>query len=101
MRPRIAIFLIFVLLILGFLATRLVAFIQLFFEHSGIAITQDEIAAAHHATTPDPRPQLIPKILHQVFHDWRNESMPPDWNDVRHTCIDLNKDWEYKVRGLV
>ena len=103
MRPRagIAISLLLILLTLGYLATRLVFFVQLFFEHAGIAITQQEIAAAHAATTPDERPALIPKIIHQVFHDWRDESMPPDWDEVRHTCIDLNKDWEYKVRDNI
>jgi hypothetical protein len=47
---------------------------------------------------PDARPQLIPKIIHQIFHDWRNQSMPSDWEQLRQTCIDLNEDWEYMVR---
>ena len=36
-------------------------------------------------------------IIHQVFHDWRNESMPLDWDELRQTCIGLNEEWEYKV----
>ncbi|MCJ1286152.1 hypothetical protein MMC26_005497 [Xylographa opegraphella] len=79
--------------------SRLVAFVQLFFQHSGIAITQNEIADAHPTGSVDARPQLIPKIIHQVFHDWKfhNQTMPSDWDEVRQTCIDSNKGWEYRL----
>jgi hypothetical protein len=102
MRLRIYIILLFLLLTIGFVVSRLVAFIQIFFEHAGIAITQDEIKAAYQGES-DPRPQYIPKIIHQVYHDWHNASnpvIPSDWDEVRHTCINLNKDWEYKVRSV-
>ena len=96
---RIYIYLLVALFLtyLVFLISRLLAFIQLFFEHSGIAITQNEIARAHTVNTPDPRPQLIPKIIHQVFHDWRNESMPADWEELRQTCINQDNGWQYLV----
>lgn len=97
MRSRISILAILSFLVILFLLSRLYAFVQLFFEHSGIAITQREVALAHSATSPDSRPQYVPKIIHQVFHDWRNESMPLDWDELRQTCISLNEDWEYKV----
>ncbi|MCJ1472476.1 hypothetical protein MMC13_001124 [Lambiella insularis] len=97
MRPRFY-FLILLFLALFFFISRLVSFIQLFFEHSGIALTQQEIAEAHAGTTPDPRPQVIPKIIHQVYHNWHNQSsMPEDWQTLRQTCIKLNEDWEYKL----
>jgi len=89
--------------VLVLVVLRVLAFVQLFFGHSGIAITQQEIKDAYIRPIPDARQQAIPKIIHQVFHDWRNESMPADWKDVRQTCIDLNPDWEHKVhlsRGL-
>ncbi|MCJ1391681.1 hypothetical protein MMC18_004546 [Xylographa bjoerkii] len=98
MRPRIYVIIV-VVLVQVFLILRLVAFIQLFFEHSGIAITQNEIAEAHPTGSEDPRPQLIPKIIHQVFHDWKyhNQSMPSDWDEVRQTCIDSNIGWDYRL----
>ncbi|MCJ1439458.1 hypothetical protein MMC27_008852 [Xylographa pallens] len=98
MRPRNYV-IVAVVLVQLFLISRLVAFIQLFFEHSGIAITQNEIAEAHPAGSEDSRPQLIPKIIHQVFHDWKfhNQTMPSDWDEVRQTCINSNRDWEYKL----
>jgi mannosyltransferase OCH1-like enzyme len=100
MRSRLIILIIlFILLTLGFAISRLVAFIQLFFEHSGVAITQQEIASAYAELGAQRRPQLIPKIIHQVFHDWRhqNRSLPSDWDDLRQTCINLHEDWEYVV----
>lgn len=97
MRSRISVLLILILLTFVFFLSRLYAFIQLFYEHSGIPITQREVALAHSGSTPDSRKQYIPKIIHQVYHDWRNKSMPGDWDEVRQTCISLNQGWEYKV----
>ncbi|KAH6684272.1 nucleotide-diphospho-sugar transferase [Halenospora varia] len=102
MRARVYITFIalLILLTLAFIASRAAKFVQLFFEHSGIAITQDEVAAAHNATIPDSRPQLIPKIIHQVYHNWhdpKNETMPADWDELRQSCITLNPGWEYKL----
>jgi hypothetical protein len=42
----------------------------------------------------------IPRIIHQVFHNWKdpgNETLPADWEAVRMTCVEKNKDWEYMV----
>jgi inositol phosphorylceramide mannosyltransferase catalytic subunit len=100
-RVRIAVITVVLLASLGFIVYRIAGFASLFFEHSGIAITQDAILAAHSGKTPEARPQVIPKIIHHVFHDWHNESMPKDWDDVRQTCINLNPDWEYKVSRRV
>ncbi|RDL34970.1 uncharacterized protein BP5553_06901 [Venustampulla echinocandica] len=101
LRADLAILLLLVFLALAFIATRIASFVRIFFEHSGIALTQDEVAIAHNSTSnPDRRPQLIPKIIHQVFHNWRdpgNETIPSDWDDLRQSCIDLNPTWEYKL----
>ena len=101
MRPRIYIPLILILVLIVYFVTRLVGFLHIFFEHPGIQITQDEAKAAHLAQTPDLRPQLIPKKIHQVYHDWsgNNTSLPADWDQVRQTCIRLNEDWNYTVSG--
>jgi len=85
---------------IGYCVSRLLVFKQIFFEHAGIAITQPEVEAAYQGAN-DTRPQLIPKIIHQVFHNWKdpgNETLPSDWDHVRKTCTDANPDFEYKVR---
>ena len=100
MRPRLILLIaLFLLATLGLVVSRLLAFVQLFFEHSGVAITQQEIASAYAEPGGQQRPQRIPKIIHQVYHDWRhqNQSLPSDWDDLRQTCIGLNEDWEYMV----
>jgi inositol phosphorylceramide mannosyltransferase catalytic subunit len=77
----------------------LLVFKQIFFQHSGIAITQTQVAELFDGEG-ETRPQLIPKIIHQVFHNWHdpgNDTLPSDWQDVRRTCIDTNLGWEYKV----
>jgi hypothetical protein len=58
---------------------------QLFLEHPGIPITQREVALAYSGS--DSRPQYIPKLIHQVYHD----------NTLQQTCISLNQEWKYKV----
>ena len=88
------------LAVAGYIVSRLLVFKQIFFEHAGISITQPQVAAAYGGAN-ETRPQLIPKIIHQVFHNWRgpgNETLPSDWDHVRKTCIDKNTDWEYRVR---
>lgn len=83
--------------------TRLIGFVHIFGQHAGIAITQDEVLDLHTANTPDTRTQHIPKIIHQIFHNWHdpgNSTLPSDWQDVRQTCIDHNPDWEHRVSGI-
>lgn len=88
------------------LAGRASAFAHIFLADSrpGIRLTQDEAAAAHASRGQnDTRPQLIPKIIHQVFHNWHdpgNDTLPADWAQVRQTCVKANPDYEHKV-GLV
>ena len=81
------------------IVSRLLLFKQIFFQHSGIAITQTRVAELFD-DEEETRPQLIPKIIHQVFHNWRdpgNDTLPSDWQDVRQTCIDTNPGWQYNV----
>lgn len=89
-----------VVLVLGTCVARLVGFLHLFFEHSGITLTQQAALDAYNDNATNPRPQLIPKIIHQVFHNWRqpgNNTLPTDWQEVRQTCIDLNPDFDVKL----
>ncbi|KAL2067502.1 hypothetical protein VTL71DRAFT_1927 [Oculimacula yallundae] len=89
------------LIVLGF---HIVAFIHLFFEHSGIAITQDEILSAffkdQDVSEGKRRKSYVPKIVHQVFHNWKdpgNETLPDDWRAVSKTCKEKNKGWKYML----
>lgn len=89
-----------VVIVLGACIARLVGFLHLFFEHSGVTLTQQAALDAYNNNATNPRPQLIPKIIHQVFHNWRqpgNNTLPADWQEVRQTCIDLNPDFEIKL----
>lgn len=92
-----------ILLLLLDIAWRLIAFIHLFGifgDHAGIRSTQVEIALAYNNGTSDPRPLVVPKILHHIFHNWHdpgNDTLPPHWEAARQTCIDLNPDWAHKV----
>lgn len=80
-------------------------FIQLFFEHAGTAISQEEIWGAHFPSEgkKDERKPFIPKIIHQVFHNWKepgNETMPGDWEEGRRGCVGKNGDWEVLVSRI-
>lgn len=85
---------------LGYVLSRLLVFKQIFFAHAGIAITQPEVVAAYPGIAAK-NPQHIPKIIHQVFHNWKvpgNDTLPAGWAETRQTCIDLNPHFEIKVR---
>ncbi|KAJ5983685.1 hypothetical protein N7481_005784 [Penicillium waksmanii] len=82
--------------------SRIIAFAQLFGltkPHSGIRITQAEVAAAHRINS-DPREPLVPKIIHQIFHNWHDandDTLRPDWAAARKTCVNLHPDWEHML----
>ena len=42
-------------------------------------------------------PQLIPKVIHQVYLGWDDLSMPEHWKAPQQSCLDLHPDYEYKV----
>ncbi|CZT48347.1 related to SUR1 protein [Rhynchosporium secalis] len=84
------------------------AFIHLFFTHAGITITQNEILDAYTAdqdlAVGVRRESYVPKIVHQVFHNWKepgNETLPSDWEVVSGTCKGRAKgwsgEWEYML----
>ena len=89
------------------IASRVARFIAIFGTHAGPALTQEEVEAAYNSTIGDggdkgaTRQQYIPRIIHQIFHNWKdpgNETLPADWDAVRQTCIKQNPDFEYHVR---
>jgi hypothetical protein len=69
-----------------------------FFTHSGIAVTQEELAAYDTGL-----PQVVPKIIHQIYHDWtwHNGSMPLDWEETRRTCGEVNEGWDVVVSVVI
>ena len=84
--------------LLGYSISRLLFFKSIFFEHAGIRLTQPQVADAHNHSV-----QHIPKIIHNVFHNWRvpgNDTLPADWAAMRQSCMDTNPDFEFKVRRL-
>ena len=105
MRPRrtLLIVLAFLLVIAIYFFSRIVAFAHLFGifgEHAGVRLTQLEIAEKHNSTAPDPRTPVVPKIFHQIFHNWQqpgNKTLPPHWQAARDSCLEFNPDWEMKV----
>ena len=105
LRPRrtLLIVLAFLLVIAIYFFSRIVAFAHLFGifgEHAGVRLTQLEIAEKHNSTAPDPRTPVVPKIFHQIFHNWQqpgNKTLPPHWQAARDSCLEFNPDWEMKV----
>ncbi|KAK3402547.1 nucleotide-diphospho-sugar transferase [Sordaria brevicollis] len=91
-----------VLLALHYFITHLLAFIHIFYQHPGIAITQRELADAYLNGTLQVTQKggQIPKIIHQIFHNWKdpqNETLPGDWEEQRRSCVEGNPGWEYKL----
>ncbi|ROT38127.1 hypothetical protein SODALDRAFT_324552 [Sodiomyces alkalinus F11] len=107
MRPRGITFALTVaaaLLLVFWTVTRIRTFTSLFVAHSGIVLTQDQVASSHNASQPQPRTRAIPKITHQIFHNWNdkgNDTLPADWAVLRQTCIDLHSDdddeWQHML----
>lgn len=92
-------------LLLTVLVPRILAFSHIFGAHAGVAMTQQQVLDAHSAaqSKPDARPRPVPRIIHQVFHNWRdpgNETLPADWEETRQSCVSRHPTWEYKVVGL-
>ncbi|KAK2601633.1 hypothetical protein QQS21_004783 [Conoideocrella luteorostrata] len=98
-RPFLLLALCFVALFLMYIGIRLTARIQgIFFQHAGVELTQDEVALAFHEPHSRPPTQYIPRIIHQIFHNWHdvdNATMPDIWDEARHSCTSLHPDWEY------
>ncbi|KAL2131043.1 hypothetical protein VTI74DRAFT_5606 [Chaetomium olivicolor] len=82
--------------LLGYTISRLLFFAHIFYGHAGTAWTQPQIQAIAN----DSRPASIPKIIHNVFHNWKdpgNDALPSEYAKMRQTCIDLNPDFEFRL----
>ncbi|KAK4159034.1 nucleotide-diphospho-sugar transferase [Cladorrhinum sp. PSN259] len=83
-----------------YIITSLLRFKQIFFEHAGLVLTQAEVAEAYANHSTDNRVEHIPKVVHQVFHNWKdpgNDMLPDDWFENRNNCIELNPDFEFML----
>ena len=96
MRRGMIIFLVFNLVLLGFVFNSVFTLITLLFEDcTADAIRPYDIPAPSSGLI-DQRPKLIPKIIHQT---WRNETIPEKWSEAQQSCIKIHSDYEYKVRS--
>ncbi len=96
MRRTTLIFLVLNLLLLGLAINAFSTLIGLLFEDGARdAITRAEIPApGSERIENETQFALIPKIIHQTYI---NESIPERWKEGQQACVDLHKDYEYKV----
>jgi len=91
--------------ILVSVCSRIITFAEifgLFKPHSGIRMTQKDIAAAYKVKT-DIREPVVPKIIHQIYHNWHDaddDTLRPDWGAARKTCVNLHPGWQHMVSRL-
>jgi len=102
--PLKALLYVLVILVGGYSYLRIAAFVHLFADHAGHPLTQAEVAHNYDDQASGLNQPTVPRILHQIFHNWTepsSETLPSDWNETRQTCIDLNHGWEHWVCTLV
>jgi len=106
MRSRLLVTLvlaIFSAALLLLIASRIVRFSHIFRTHAGPALTQEQVELAYNRSIPAERQQVIPLIIHQIFHNFHDAldtTIPDDWEAQRQSCIKFNPDFEYRVRTL-
>jgi len=98
MRTKLLIFLLLNVLVLGFLVRQVWTLMSLLVvDGSDDAISRAELPAPN-SDMIEKMPQIIPKIIHQTY---KNESIPEVWQEAQKSCIEMHKDYEYKVRETV
>jgi len=94
MRRGTSIFLIAIVLIVGYLTYACSTLISLLFESgAAYAISASEIPAPK-SDVADKRKQIIPKIIHQTYI---NSTIPTQWQAGQQACKDLHPDFKYIV----
>lgn len=61
------------------------------------ALSKEELAVEQYQPHSEGA-TTIPNIIHQIYLGFDNKAMPPDWEEVRQSCVDLNLEYEYKVQ---
>lgn len=92
MRRSLLVFLLVAVVILTFLLHSVSTLIALLLEDASADAIQKSELPAPNSTLLTPRPQLIPKIIHQTYI---NESIPERWQAAQQSCKDLHEDYEY------
>src|SRR2546421_13129489 len=93
-RRGLLIFILVNLFIVGTLVRTVFTLITLLFEDGATdAIPRADIPAPNSGLI-ESKPQFIPKIIHQTY---KNETIPDIWKAARQSCLDLHRDYEYKV----
>jgi hypothetical protein len=85
--------------IIYLLGVRVWELVRIFSGHPGLQLTQGQVLEGYQDRDPTI-PAPIPKIIHQVFHNWTdfdNEHVPEDYAAQRQTCIDANPGWDNRV----
>ncbi|KAF2747745.1 glycosyltransferase family 32 protein [Sporormia fimetaria CBS 119925] len=94
MRRNVVIFIIISALVLIYAVHSVWILLSLLvFDGSEDAISRAELPAPKSGAISE-RPQLIPKIIHQTYV---NDSIPEHWIAPQRSCLDLHKDYEYKL----
>ncbi|RMD40658.1 hypothetical protein DV735_g4487, partial [Chaetothyriales sp. CBS 134920] len=94
MRRSIGVFLLILLLVVGYALHSVSTLLALLIEDaSADAIPRSDLPAPN-STMIEQRPQKIPKIIHQTYI---NESIPAHWLPAQQACIKLHPDYEYKL----
>jgi inositol phosphorylceramide mannosyltransferase catalytic subunit len=92
--------------IIYFMVTSTFSFARIFSNpHSGIPLSQSAIKTAYYNhTLEQTREAVIPRKIHQIYHDWSgkggNVPHKEQWMRLRDSCINRNPGWQYKVRLL-
>jgi len=94
MRRSVLVFLLITIVLLTFLLHEVSTLIALLLEDASTDAIQKSELPAPNSTLLNNRPQLIPKIIHQTYI---NESIPAHWLPAQQACLDLHKDYEYKL----
>jgi hypothetical protein len=90
---------LFLLWLIHHLGVRAWELARIFSGHPGLELTQAQVVESYKErdlSIPPP----IPRIIHQVFHNWTdfdNEAIPADYASQRQTCIDANPGWDNRV----
>lgn len=95
---------ILTVIVIWFLALRISSFVHIFGTHAGNALTQQQVLDAYKTNQVDASSPVVPRIIHQIFHNWtdpEDESLPADWTATRQTCLDLNPEWQHWVKPLL
>ena len=94
MRRGILIFLVINLIIIVILIHSVFTLLSLLVEDGAADAIRHADIPAPNSPLIEHRPQLIPKIIHQTYI---NDSIPAIWKEAQQSCMDLHKDYEYRV----